>query len=669
MSYSGFGGTEEVDRFNEAVTKSVEGGGRVERLKAAGIVMTTRTIDQMVEKFSKTDAGKVVKNSAEAAGHLHAAIKQIKDGKMDAAGIANVAASGFAMMNNIIGVIAVGDSATAAEISKWSNTVVNCAVGVASTGPMGALSCSLQVLSNVLDYITGSAPKRAAWDTPRTLFRPNEITTPLIAADAARLASVLKYYYGVDAYRPLYNRLLAVPEFRPLVGYDDAGLYPNRPMTTPQGKVVASDKKAIPGHNLRTILQLMYIGKGASDAHVSTRDTLAAIAGWRHGGLEPSGRGLFRRYEWDQDVNHHAIATAAYWGRMAIAAGGDPRVKASMKASSDLGGWRIMPIGGDVRTIEINTRPFIIVDELINFFAGVTRREIDVGGPKAALDLSTQYGIGQHNPTQHLYVKVTDRSGEPPNGASYSEVCWTNLKRSTGQACDLQNKIGPGVGGDVLRDVGAIRLMAAFSFLHQTYLWGHPVEVERDKRDPIRTIPRTGTVIDELQAPVDPRGVLGNKLHQAEQAPTEGRRVDALARAATTIHWRTVEYHQVLGTRGEGQLANSSRWNPDVGYARGVMVGEWLAKKIAQEQTALKQVLTASATAPTRDPSTFVDWETVQRARAQAAAVSSGLSPFQLLVKPIDLVDVHGRSVGRGSNLAVPLIAGAAALLALKFLK
>ena len=649
MSYAGLGATDEIGKLNAAVKRNVAGGGRQARLEAVGFTLTTRSVDDLVTKFRKTKAGQVVFSSGQAVTNLGKAIKQIKSGKMDASGIANVAQNGFAMFENIAAIVSMGNTKAAAEISKWAKVGVNCSAGIVAAGPWGGLTCGLQVLSNFLDYVFGGEHKED-WKTPRTIFVPDRLSVPLIAADASRLASVLKYYYGVESYQQLYQRLLGHEEFLWLYGSESAGGYPDVPKMDAEGRVVAQDDTSLPGHNLRTILQILSLGMGASAALNNVRDGLAAVAGWRHGSFDPPGRGLYRRYEWDQDINHHAIGTAAYWGRMASAASQDLRVNAVVMASGDTEGWNRQSLGGGRATFD--ARSFIIVDELINFFGAVTRREVTTEGVQGARSIADRYGFGSHTPTKHLYVSLQDRRGESENvGTSYSKRCWTNLQRSTGHNCSLQSKVGA-ADNAALRDFGTVRLMAAFSFLHQSYLWSSRYADRRWKLDPIRIIAKpTGTAIDELLTPVDPRTVLGTGLHPNEVPPTAGHRAPVLQRASTRVF-------SVSGT-----MANSRTWDPSIGYAPAVALPLKLEQKINQEQAALQRGLRK---APTSQQKTWFLPDVAVR-QAQRAMEQAGAGSGLMLRDPFKYGFVLHEPKKSGAGGVVLL--GAAALLAMKFLK
>jgi hypothetical protein len=109
------------------------------------------------------------------------------------------------------------------------------------------------------------------------------------------------------------------------------------------------------------------------------------------------------------------------------------------------------------------------------------------------------------------------------------------------------------------------------------------------------------------------------------------------------------------------------------------MVGEWLAGKVAQEQAALKQALAASQQVvlpperkvPLAPGGTVLSFEEVRRMQEMMAKRASPLSVIKAPIKALDIVDVHGRPwrPAAPTGLATPILIGAAALLALKFLK
>jgi hypothetical protein len=643
------GYTSDTQRAGSAAATALTQGRseREQKLAQAAAALVSTQIDQAVDRFKQTTPGQIFYNAGKAADNVTRMIDKIKQGEMDAAGIADVSGAGLAVLGNVTAIIAAagGSGAAVREITKWATTGANCAAGIAATGGLGVFSCGLQVVAGLLEYIT-SGPYTESWDTPRTIFVPTEASRGMIAADAARLASVLRYYYDVPSYLSLYERLAVHEEFRWLRSNDIPGAggslngdgrYPPRPVMV-NGKVV-TESTPIPAHNLRTILQVMSLGMNQTSALGNARDTLAGVAGWRSG-VEPAGRGLYQRYEKDHDINQHAIATAAYWGRSVAAVGRGTTTTISVFGNSgDVNDWPRKRTNYYV-PVTVNLRPFIVVDELINFFGAVTSREIQQGG---ASNLTEKYGLGVQNPTMHMEVCGTQRTGEPNScqAGKYSKICWTNLSRATGGNCDIGLILGmPSM--ELLRDVGAIRLMAAFSYLHQTYLWSGRDIGTRMANDPIRNLPARGDdAVSELRVPVDPRQLVGNTLAPEEQPPSNAARVGRISRASTRV---------------EGPLVPAPNENGVVSWARKspTTLRQYIERDQAIIKNALKQSGQKILQIVTRATTPADLTAAMMQIRASGIDLNAALANAK-----------RTESGGVGTALAL----GAAALLALKFLK
>lgn len=716
MSYVGLGTIDPTPAPSSETVKLAEGvalradpkKGRPYQVMRAAAIWGATNLDSAVARFSQSQAGKIAVASGNALDVAYEIGKNVADGKYraDAGGVVDIARDSFKMVESVVSVLRAANVSdeTLNEIMDWTGVGVSCSAGIAAAGPWGIAACGLGALAKLFSYL-GQRETLASWDQPRTTFQPNQASMPLIAMDALRLAQVLRHHYGVASFRGMLVRLETLDEFRWLIRN-----YPVSP-TILGNAVVAQDQKAVPGHNLRSALQLFSFGQGSNAvaARNNVRDGLAFIAGWRHAAFnEPSGRGLYRRYEWDQDVNQRAIGTGAWVGRSAVVTDSTLRARVTVPMIGDTAGWigtgSLSEMAQNTRVVDF--RPFVVVDELINFFAAVTDRELAI--PAARDAFINQYRIGQINPTRHLYVRDHDRTGEPPgDGTSsstlYETHCWTNLTRAstcTGLASGLSLQKAPYT--EYLRDAGAARLMAALSFLHQQWAWSDIVPERR--KDPVGEIEPI-SLIDptaEMRLPVDPRQVVPQNgqwtLHPraAEKvvvgAPAIFRFVDGPKYASATS--ATGAALRVCGTLdaalGYGPAKTSSLYlvmqidghERLVQQALAAVASTQRAKlervwgAIAQREKELGRMLTlyerrqiillnmGQAPGTGTIPITFEQFKTLQTGYQEAVAQRGSAL---VLKDPMQKLQLKLEKPGLGAGGVVLL--GAAALIALKFLK
>lgn len=675
MSYIGLGAIDPAPapssatvQLAEGIARSIDptGGSRYKTAKNAAVWGAT-ALDQAVERFTKTQAGQITLAAGNALDVAVDIGRSIQEGKYraDASGVVDISKDAFRAVEAVVGVLdkALGDaaSATLKEVMDWTKIGVTCGAGIAAAGAWGALACGLGTLAKLFNYIFDQREYLESWNVPRTLFVPNEASMPLIAADAVRLLQVLRHHYNVTSFAGLVSRL-QVTEFTWLTRG-----YPMVP-TMLGGRVVAQDNMPIPGHNLRTALQLFSFDQGtnAAAALANTRNGLAFIAGWRHGAFgEPAGRGLYRRYDWDHDVNQRAIGTGAWVARSAALTDGTLRARVAIPGVGDVGGWPGFAGAGamlDNITVSADFRPFIVVDELINFFAAVTKREL--ANPVTKKALIEWYRIGQLNPTRHLYVRDLDRSGEPEAGKRYETRCWTNLARAPA-ACEALAgglELGRAPFSEYLRDAGAARLMAALSFIHQQWAWSSTVAEART--DPLKLIDPINPAVlgSEMRLPVDPRQVVQSgtrwTLHpRGVEVATAGQQLSRFVEGSK---------HATAASSTGGLLRVSGAFDNALGYGPARTDGAYLTAMIDQREAIVQAAL-----------------EKLRQARL-AGAVAAGktvvVSPTLSLVSPAFKATPTGwqlapttfqalATAAQKKSMVGPLLLGAAALLAFKFLK
>lgn len=456
--------------------------------------------------ISKTQAGRVINAAGSAGAMAYGIVTKAQAGKYkaDASGIASAAHD----VDQFIGsMLAVGFAAGANprvlnSIRSWTSVGTTCAVGgtaaITSAGVgavAGGIACAMSAIAAVLGEVFGSVPPpRASYDQPRSIFVLSRDNKPSVATDAIRLAKVLRHHYGVQDWWSLYSKL-NLTQFAWISGDP----YPDRPPTADASGRVASPDRPIPAHNLGTILQMLcgqQFGWDSSRANINVRDCFAILSNYRTG-VEPSGRPLYMRYMSDNDINVETIGNGAFFGRCAAATSSHTRVRARMSGGDNLKGWpgnKMFPYLSSVDFL-----PFVQVDELINFFAAITYVELAQYGRGYMAD----YRIGSHNPVRFMTVGDIQSSGKLGSVQGYSSKCITNLRRSTQpNACGELDSQAWGGGREALREVGALRLMSAFSYLQMMWQWSSDDTGKR--KDPM--------VIHEANnittVPVDPRQLI-----------------------------------------------------------------------------------------------------------------------------------------------------------------
>jgi len=642
---------------SQAIADSVaERGTRTHRIAQGATQWSMKQLDAQIDAFKKTQAGKIVWQSGQVADSVTGMVNAAKKGDYtgDASGVFNVARDGFNLIENTANLavmISASSEAVAREVVGWASVGASCAAG-ASVAGWGWLACGLSVIAKMFDYV-GAAPYQEAWTTPRTVFKPDQASAGLIAQDALRLAQVLKHHYGVRSFAEMYSRLGGgkIDTFKWLLR--ETGVYPYAPRMV-NGRIITQQGAPVPGHNLRTILQLVDFKRDAEAAHDNTRDGLAVLAGYRSG-LEPAGRGLFLRYESDHDINQRSIANGAYFARAGIGTQGHARLRCDVTRAGDLSGWPKVSAQFYARVL-VDFRPFLIVDELINFFGAITARELVTIGLNNRQMLINSYGFGTNNPTKHLFV--SDLTGQQTGGGSdpqraYSNVCWTNLSRATGTNCMLQNALISGsVSDEVLREAGAIRLMAAFSYLQQDWMWSSNFdELRQDPISRVAAIPRDALGVptnpaDEMALPVDPRQAFGTNL-ATEEVPTSPRH-GTIGR----------QYAQLAAQDGSALAFFVPGSN---GYVSARRSPSYLHQLIAKRASLIQNIL--------KKASVFIAqpiWYVAKTPEEARAAVTQMW--LEARAKGVD-IEAALRAAQQPSGAGAAVLLGAAALLALKFLK
>jgi hypothetical protein len=395
-------------------------------------------------------------------------------------------------------------------IAQWSSVATGCAAGIAAQPIFGAVACAFTTLTAAFSLIFAEDEIKSPLYNPRSIFTPNPESQPRIAEDMVSLCQVLTRHYGVVRYTDLTKKL--VSNIYATTGATDdfywlTTNYPARPPIDPVTNQFAMTQvqEPVPAHNLRSILQIMSspIKYGHAAAEKNIKDCLAFLAAYRSG-FEPAGRGLYRRYDWDNDINVDAIETGAWIGRSAIATTKKPMTNAIIMPGGNVQGHPTVGIPtrwDDMKALDWS--PFIAVDELINYFTAITIEELR----RRELDSVQNFNIGSYNPVRLMTVRDRNRSGEIEVGEpGFSDRCFTNLNRHPDTCQSFPYEIGqPAPSYNVIKQVGAMRLMAAFSYLHIHHMWSNKTPQLRDDLISVLSQVEYKDEYEELRIPINPR--------------------------------------------------------------------------------------------------------------------------------------------------------------------
>lgn len=543
-SYDGFGATPPAW---ETIVRSAGGGSVLDAAKkhAAKIPEKYRKVAftfayvkarEAYEKIRKDPTVQQVIKIGDAAAVVGqktvdtvAAVRKMISGRggftHDASGMADASKMVHGVVSSIGNLVETIDPGSdAAKAFGWATTISACGVSIAAgsmAGPAGtiggAVTCGVTVM---MKFISGlSKDPRVPNTQPKAMFMPNEEQTPLISLDATRLASVLKYHYGVNSYREMYTKAgfepggAAIMNYR--AGYLSSQLFPPRPAIV-NGQFKSSSQ-APPAHDMYTILGLMLgvqkLKDQLKEPESFETDLIAKLRS--QSGQEPEGEELETRYANQHDVNVAAIETGAWVAKQLIERYG-------VTSSYDEGGQEFATAkefghGGWGYRLD-QTLPWMMVDELLNFFTAVTVRELKDGAKPHIAYLAT--GL----PVKLLVAHDTDRRGMSwTQGQFQSKHCWTNLYRAGIANCrDLIDKV-PGMNFRVIKEFAAIRLMAAFSYMHMNYMWTAHTPTGQ-QTDLIASVPpvNPSDPVAHLQIPVSPlrRENTGSKRLKARRGTT-----------------------------------------------------------------------------------------------------------------------------------------------------
>jgi hypothetical protein len=555
------------------------------------------------------------------------------------------------------------------QAASWGQFAAGCAAGIAGSGPWGVVGCGLGFIEKIFGLF-GGAPTQAPAHVPRTYFAPRGSAMPFIVQDTIRLAQVLKHYYGVSAYFSLWQKVEHVPRFAWIRDYP--------PMPDNTGDRLVPPSRPTPGHNLRTLLQMFCGPQNPLQADIAINNALvylAAVRGRSRMEGPGGGRPLWMRYVVDNDLSIETIAHGAYIGRSAIAKGKVANITCNVStmqsAREHIAGYfggNIAVLQGDAPAVlQCDFTPFVILDELINFFAAITSRELVA--TQARREFLNQYGISQQLPVSQLYVHdigAAARSGKPPEDGGISPPydpdpkCRTNLKRYPSDCERLGSELyhNP-TNENVARETAAIRLCAAFSYLHMQYQWSGMIkELRSDPIGAIAPIDKSDPTW-EMRLPVDPRQILSTGY--VIPVGLQRAMVYNLRDGEEPVNPALFELNKRITTDPTQTFTTAVRPAPSRasgdGFTRAKTTPRTLVAAIDERERIVQQAIAkARAAAPTLEmkpldmrPMTLPGFRTAYSQRLLATA----------RMKP---------ELER-APATTPLLVGAAALLALKLLK
>lgn len=455
---------------------------------ASGTVNAAISTAQRTEKLVEVANKKPPQSFSEAAGI--------------AAGVASIVQDAVKQLANVA-VAFGGDAKVAAKVVQWVDVAAGCvssiATGASAGGTVGAIAgaavCALNIISNLLP--TDPPPL----DPQKAHFVPTKTQLPLIAIDAQRLAMVLRFHYGIKSYKAIYDLVKCDPVLR--AAWDDGGTYPIKDEQDPKtGGTMAPSGLTLydaivamgaagdtpPGWKFNSYGSFQYKGPMRTDGVAITRDKLRIAD--INGALKMMGNlregredeEVYRAYmestaskEWEigqngyidcKDVNYDLLrdATDRYLSK------GDWGTSLEHRIALRKHGI-VLPYAAVFERM-------LKVRELVEFFAAVSLYE-----RKYSPGLLVHWTQNKFN-QQGLPIRlqcVGNKTREPSNlphdatgkDSTFSNQCWTMMYRGYGNGkCDdiIHDLLAPTPSSNSVRQLGAIRLMSALSYMHLSYL-------------------------------------------------------------------------------------------------------------------------------------------------------------------------------------------------------
>jgi hypothetical protein len=404
---------------------------------------------------------------------------------LDASGIVDTAMAANAMVNSLSPILkyAGANAKMVDSFGGWASVGIGCIGGIAAGVAAGSGSAStagglggmvgcassifLQAMTNSpLQFLSILGESGHLQATPqRAVLALNTQNATAIQADALRLATVLKYYYGIGSTKVLWDRISSLSAAFYHQPVCDAQLrkgcngwaqsYPTPPPVNMAGQIQGQASGPVTAATLGEIANMFTDEEiGTAPGSFGGGGGVGIMAGFYDGIPMREWGGADSLLTQGQSYSETFPRTRQIKGVNFLDYGD---VSVSIAESRAAKG-RAAVAGSGVCI----HRGWVVVDELINFFAAVTLRQIEDSSAQSVRPIEEDY-LHSGLPVQLLSV-ISD-GGNPGR-------CWTTNRVSSG-GCDINALILAVRSGNVeaAREFAGIRLMAAMSQLLMVYRW------------------------------------------------------------------------------------------------------------------------------------------------------------------------------------------------------
>ena len=589
------------------------------------MVGTVRSTDEWITKVEKYSNTKLNKGTIDASG--------VADGL-------GLAAEGLKLAKQIAVRFGAGSKEANAiqQVIDWVGIGATCVTAVAAGAAVGgwgaiggAVACGIAVLAKALSY--GGSTKvieqpaffspGAATQNASGAYDPGQWA--MIAADAQRLAMVLRTHYGIASYK----QLLATLEV-------NSGYFRNTVSRTPLEMVSASTTYVELSTAKQLVAPNIYPAKSDSSSYLPAWTGTALVLALGHTGAKTSkdiygagsysdqneitsksypalnyartlsNLGLWAISTYEGSVSDGALANVVarvFTGDLppeAIEQGaalarklGSALLTASgyYKATS-MTVWKAGIAELSRETVNVGYYPLeacMKASELLNFFAAITLSEVET----AWEDI---YNFLQSGSPVRLYSGDGMGRGTDPTLSSVhgGSDYWQTIGAWQGKTVkDLATPL-KGYGVDAARQVAYIRILAALSYMHMIYHWGWRDKADKDpsgRVDPIAKLPSaTTSKAGWLRDPVNPRSTVVNNVWVSPSATALWSQAKAREKTVKTILLAASQAAAadrniitvLLKQKLPAELANALvTKNPRV--AAGIVTAAGYAKKFAKD--------------------------------------------------------------------------------------
>jgi chorismate mutase len=430
------------------------------------------------------------------------------------------------------------------EITDWVGIATGCAAGVSVSGPIGAMGCAAAGIIKLFGMM-GEALKGPDYQTPDPvnipmgIFQPSSTQMPQVVADAIRLASVLKYRYGIKSweqilpkaqplsdYEKKYNRKFmgqgafwqGYPEYNP---YSDRVPTPFACTPAEAWTIVSNVVAVVNGLKISSPGFMTSYPSGYFVRQSSIGD--AYRAGGKHG--TKGGRGEYTLWG-DLDIE-----SLYYGARYCRDAGWRSMAKGKVNLDSpQIFRYRLKEEDWVccLQRYGVSLQTDLIYSELVNYFMAVMVHQINQ--EKKSVD-PLLYG---DLPVTYWYCATNmapDNSSPRQAQSRYSPHVFTMMWGEGG----CNKYFNPKDRGKIatnwshkgnycaIRELGHIRLMAALSYIQMMYKWGrNPKKIGSKGEDMIADLDKMTSNVPGhmLRLPVNPRTKYDSKTKTWGKTPS-----------------------------------------------------------------------------------------------------------------------------------------------------